>query len=146
MNRNRQCGTGHRGMQKRCMGTNDRPQIQNLMGQRITYSRQESSMPENSPFKNIIGQVLETTSGLIREFLLEKDVSKILPQAKPKPLSYPLVSTDLCTGCGKCANACPHLAITINTTAVINESLCSGCRKCFDACPRGAITFIEAGV
>ena len=46
-----------------------------------------------------------------------------------------------CTGCGKCAEACPFGAIEIRDgVAIVNETLCRGCRACASVCPTGAIS------
>ena len=145
MNRNRQRSPGRRGMQQRHMGANGRTRVPNTTQQRITTSPKESSMLEVSPLQSIVGQVLDTASRLVKEFRSEKPETKKLQQVQSKPLSYPLVNTDVCTGCGICADTCPENAISIDSVAVINELKCTGCRQCFEACPRGAIAFVEKG-
>ncbi|MGB4279120.1 MAG: 4Fe-4S binding protein, partial [Methanoculleus sp.] len=48
------------------------------------------------------------------------------------------VDPDRCTGCGTCrAFGCPAIAFS-DETAVITE-LCAGCGVCADICPSGAI-------
>ncbi len=43
-----------------------------------------------------------------------------------------------CLGYGDCLNACPFNAITMgpDKRPVVNEDLCTGCKKCAVACPR----------
>jgi heterodisulfide reductase subunit A len=54
------------------------------------------------------------------------------------------VSTDACTACGKCLDACPYGAITMTgldgrQVAVISETGCKGCGGCVPMCPDDAI-------
>lgn len=45
-----------------------------------------------------------------------------------------------CSGCGACANVCPHYAISIrNNLAMVDSSRCAECGRCVQACPSGAI-------
>jgi ferredoxin len=62
----------------------------------------------------------------------------------------PLVETDACTGCGKCAQVCPVEAMGVVSAgdphdsrrkkARVDASVCLGCGVCAHACPTGAIT------
>lgn len=55
-------------------------------------------------------------------------------------MDFPKVNTDLCTGCGACADACPMEAILMeNGKARLIEDNCSNCRICVRYCPVGAI-------
>jgi len=59
----------------------------------------------------------------------------------------PIIATidgDLCSWCGKCADACPYDAITKTNAdgkeiAAINNSICKGCGMCLPVCPVNAI-------
>ena len=52
----------------------------------------------------------------------------------------PVVNNVTCTGCGKCAKACPGQAITTGKPSRINLKKCLGCMCCSEVCPEGAIT------
>ena len=50
------------------------------------------------------------------------------------------VNTQICNGCGKCIEACPISAISMqHNLAFIDQDICQGCAACVDACPQGAI-------
>jgi NAD-dependent dihydropyrimidine dehydrogenase PreA subunit len=50
------------------------------------------------------------------------------------------VDTKSCDGCGLCAEACPHDAITMaDGVAVIDPELCRETGACWEACPTGAM-------
>jgi heterodisulfide reductase subunit A-like polyferredoxin len=58
--------------------------------------------------------------------------------------------TELCRGCGKCADICPEGAASIEEIArgtgisCIEPGLCSGCGNCIAKCPTGAIRLPES--
>jgi len=145
MNRNRQRGPRRRG------GRRITEDIKRLLTfpsgteERIENVKYHRPHIEPSPTHRIIDKLLNTASEVMGELHKSPQGREELSEPDRKPLSYPLVDSALCTGCGLCADNCPSGAISVNRTAVINDSLCTGCRKCFDVCPRGAITFVEEG-
>lgn len=59
--------------------------------------------------------------------------------------SYPKVDTDLCVGCGKCAESCPPNIIKIkNKKAVFTRKGCISCFCCQEMCPMKAISVKKA--
>jgi Ni,Fe-hydrogenase III small subunit/formate hydrogenlyase subunit 6/NADH:ubiquinone oxidoreductase subunit I len=70
-----------------------------------------------------------------------------LTQDSPKrPVNYdyltgrPVIDTDLCDGCGKCAMRCPSGAIHMDGHAAgINYDECIFCVLCKEVCPLGAV-------
>lgn len=79
----------------------------------------------------------------------------IILLCKDKLVNNPCVSsvdTDLCSGCGQCAQMCPYDAISLKMTdirdhgkvvrrliATVNDALCQGCGGCTVSCRPGAI-------
>ena len=52
----------------------------------------------------------------------------------------PSVNPDACTGCGKCAKACAHSAISLaRRKAAIDRRACVGCGGCISACAVDAV-------
>jgi uncharacterized protein (DUF362 family)/Pyruvate/2-oxoacid:ferredoxin oxidoreductase delta subunit len=52
----------------------------------------------------------------------------------------PVISPEVCTGCGECCNVCPAGAIDMDRRkAVVNHRLCVSCLCCHEACPAGAV-------
>lgn len=67
--------------------------------------------------------------------LIEHDRAKDIPQW------IPVVDEAACTGCKKCAEACPNGAIKmLEEVAQIDRDYCEGCRTCYYVCPAGAIS------
>jgi NADH-quinone oxidoreductase subunit F/NAD(P)H dehydrogenase (quinone)/NADP-reducing hydrogenase subunit HndC len=66
---------------------------------------------------------------------------KICPAVSCTDLIKFEVVSDLCKKCGKCAKACPVLAITWEKglVAVINKEICTKCKTCIATCPFRAI-------
>ena len=53
----------------------------------------------------------------------------------------PVVHTEECRGCGRCAKECGSDAISyVNHKAVIDQDLCKGCGRCIGACGFDAIS------
>lgn len=51
------------------------------------------------------------------------------------------ISSDLCTSCGACVEACPLDAIYEHgDTFVIDPNKCNNCGECVDSCPVEAIS------
>jgi MinD superfamily P-loop ATPase len=60
---------------------------------------------------------------------------------QPVNLLVPELDTDLCTGCGECAELCQYGAIiSVGPRAVILPDLCHGCGGCPLACPEKALS------
>lgn len=58
----------------------------------------------------------------------------------------PVLNTDTCTGCGKCARACQTDVITMqDRRPVINEDVCIGCGLCARACNNKSLTLRHEG-
>lgn len=65
----------------------------------------------------------------------------------------PRIDTGLCSGCGRCVNACPVEAVALVSAnvpgeptrhrATLQEDNCLGCGVCVRACPSGALSLIS---
>ena len=80
----------------------------------------------------------------IRYFRDEYDAhikDKICPAVSCTDLIKFEVVSDLCKKCGKCAKACPVLAITWEKghIAFIDKEICTKCKTCIATCPFRAI-------
>jgi uncharacterized protein (DUF362 family)/Pyruvate/2-oxoacid:ferredoxin oxidoreductase delta subunit len=51
----------------------------------------------------------------------------------------PQMRDTVCTGCGKCAEACPRAVITPGSPPTFDLDRCIGCLCCAEVCPQGAI-------
>ena len=54
-----------------------------------------------------------------------------------------IVTTDRCTACGLCLQACFSDAIQVDSTAVIDQAKCLGCGSCTAECPNEALSLGE---
>lgn len=50
------------------------------------------------------------------------------------------IDTELCVGCGACADACPCEALTVEEVAEVDADLCVECGACVDVCPSEALS------
>lgn len=73
---------------------------------------------------------------------LKPEIEKVVPYTEP----IPQINTDVCTFCGKCADACVYKAIVILKPlkkAMFFPELCHSCGLCAYVCPvEGALTEI----
>ncbi len=73
---------------------------------------------------------------------LKPEIEKVVPYTEP----IPQINTDVCTFCGKCADACVYKAIVILKPlkkAMFFPELCHSCGLCAYVCPvKGALTEI----
>ena len=98
-------------------------------------------VPENiTPFKAPDSLSLDFSDFLPGAFgkLFAKFAAKILK-------SYPQVDTNICVGCGKCAESCPaHIIEIKNRKAVFKKKGCISCFCCQEMCPVKAISVKKA--
>jgi len=61
-------------------------------------------------------------------------------------LGTPVISEDLCVGCGLCVEACPYHAIFIHPLSrkALKCDLCGGDPQCVKFCPTEALKYVEA--
>lgn len=80
-------------------------------------------------------------SGALPGFL-----GKIFSRIAAKVLkSYPQLNSELCVGCGKCAESCPaHIIDIKNKKAVFRKKGCISCFCCQEMCPMKAISVKKA--
>ena len=68
-------------------------------------------------------------------------------QSAPALVRKPVVNEALCTGCGKCREACHYNAITILAgTPLIFDEMCHGCGACEYVCPEHAISYTKKAI
>ncbi len=53
-----------------------------------------------------------------------------------------MISRKLCTGCGKCVEACPF-GLIVKDEAVPYSSKCTACGICVKACPMELLEIVE---
>jgi NAD-dependent dihydropyrimidine dehydrogenase PreA subunit len=54
------------------------------------------------------------------------------------------VSSENCTGCGDCVDACPVDGVNIDgEKAVVQPDVCIECNACIDACASGAMAMAD---
>lgn len=74
-------------------------------------------------------------------------VRPVFTEEKPVVLPKPVWNEDLCTACGKCAEACNYNAIAVvKGKVLIFNDLCHSCGVCSYVCPEGALTEQDAVV
>jgi len=58
--------------------------------------------------------------------------------------TYPVIDTEKCVGCGRCAESCPkHLIDIVNKKAVISRKGCISCFCCQEMCPAKAVDAVR---
>jgi hypothetical protein len=51
----------------------------------------------------------------------------------------PYIKEEKCISCGMCVKNCAHDAISITSSAVIDQNICVGCGRCIGICPQDAV-------
>jgi heterodisulfide reductase subunit A-like polyferredoxin len=93
-------------------------------------------------------KISEETQG---DAVAGKVLEDIFTARKRQDMSTALVDTQLCRGCGRCAQVCPEGAAYLQefgrgvAFSRIDFSLCTGCANCMAECPTGAIGIPEFG-
>ena len=68
--------------------------------------------------------------------MIERLPKFLRPVAKKIATPKPVINSEKCVGCGKCAESCPqHTINLINKKAVINYKNCIKCFCCHEMCP-----------
>jgi ferredoxin len=64
-----------------------------------------------------------------------------------KNVSTLVLETERCTGCGRCAEVCPHGVFSVagGQARIADHDACMECGACARNCPEGAID-VDAGV
>ena len=98
-------------------------------------------VPENlTPFQVPDTKKLDFTSSL--PGFLKKQFTKIAGRLLK---SYPQLNSELCVGCGKCAESCPaHIIKIENRKARFKKKGCISCFCCQEMCPMKAISVKKA--
>jgi ferredoxin len=67
-------------------------------------------------------------------------VAKGFDPSNPRPYGhfFDIVTTELCTHCGLCAENCPWGAIDADNPGMINSTKCLRCLRCLKNCPNSA--------
>lgn len=70
---------------------------------------------------------------------------QMFPDLPDDATGFPTVTAAPCTGCGRCAAACPMQAISITADAqgpvvTLDRGRCLGCQQCVRACSTGTLT------
>ena len=66
-----------------------------------------------------------------------------LTQFEDVNLLIPSIESEVCNGCGQCAEVCQfHAIVVIGGQTLVFPELCHGCGSCTRVCPEGAITEI----
>ena len=62
-------------------------------------------------------------------------------ETQPVHVKKPVWNEELCTGCGKCAEACAYNALAVvNGKVLVFNELCHACGVCSHVCPTNALT------
>ena len=56
----------------------------------------------------------------------------------PSNISATIITTELCTNCGLCAENCPWQAIDIDNPGIVDYTKCLRCWRCIKNCPNSA--------
>lgn len=87
------------------------------------------------------GLVRSESSGNSTEIKVSDSSNQPTKKNTPTTIVYPIVNSELCTGCGVCIDTCPTKAIVLKEDkAFIVNDLCRNCKKCVRICPSEAIS------
>lgn len=94
---------------------------------------------------HVYGRIVQEMSNFMKKtgYRSVDDFRDLALKNKPEIASFdplpPEVYVKTCTACGLCQKSCAYGAITINTSAIIDQEKCFGCGLCATRCPLGAI-------